>query len=147
MNEYYKINSEISTRKRAIAPEYEASPDDINDPDPNKRALAEYYSLIDHAKTDAGNFDGNLYSALKQRFMAKLTPEQKLYILRNTNRSPVPMNLIGKMSNSIIGGKSGVKEYNDLITSQRARIMALGDREDLKQISNDIFFANTKRVE
>ena len=41
MNEYYKINSEISTRKRAIAPEYESSNDDLNDPDPNKRALAE----------------------------------------------------------------------------------------------------------
>ena len=145
MNEYYKINSEISTRKRAIAPEYEASPDDINDPDPNKRALAEYYSLIDHAKTEAGNFDGNLYSALKQRFMAKLTPEQKLYILRNTNKSPVPMNLIQKML--MVGEESGRKEYQELITSQRARENALGNREDLKQISNDIFFANTKRVE
>ena len=145
MNEYYKINSEISTKKRAIAPEYESSSDDLNDPDPNKRALAEYYSLIDHAKTDAGNFDGNLYSALKQRFMAKLTPEQKLYILRNTNKSPVPMNLIQKML--IVGEESGRKEYQELITSQRARLQALGDREDLKQISNDIFFANTKRVE
>ena len=145
MNEYYKINSEISTRKRAIAPEYESSNDDLNDPDPNKRALAEYYSLIDHAKTEAGNFDGNLYSALKQRFMAKLTPEQKLYILRNTNRSPVPMNLIQKML--IVGKESGRKEYGELIASQSARVRALGDREDLKQISNDIFFANTKRVE
>ena len=145
MNEYYKINSEISTRKRAIAPEYESSPDDINDPDPNKRALAEYYSLIDHAKTEAGNFDGNLYSALKQRFMAKLTPEQKLYILRNTNRSPVPMALIQRML--VTGGNSGRKEYGELIASQSARVRALGDREDLKQISNDIFFANTKRVE
>ena len=119
----------------------------MNDPDPNKRALAEYYSLIDHAKTEAGNFDGNLYSALKQRYMARLTPEQKLYILRNTNRSPVPMNLINKMSNLVMGGKSGVKEYNDLIASQRARLQALGDREDLIKISNDIFYANTKRVE
>ena len=147
MKEYYKINTEISTRKRAIAPEYESSSDDLNDPDPNKRALAEYYSLIDHAKTEAGNFDGNLYSALKQRYMARLTPEQKLYILRNTNRSPVPMNLINKMSNLVMGGKSGVKEYNDLIASQRARLQALGDREDLIKISNDIFYANTKRVE
>jgi hypothetical protein len=145
MKEYYKINTEISTRKRAIAPEYESSPDDINDPDPNKRALAEYYSLIDHAKTEAGNFDGNLYSALKQRFMAKLTPEQKLYILRNTNRSPVPMALIQRML--VTGGNSGRKEYGELIASQSARVRALGDREDLKQISNDIFFANTKRVE
>ena len=145
MNEYYKINSEISTKKRAIAPEYESSSDDLNDPDPNKRALAEYYSLIDHAKTEAGNFDGNLYSALKQRFMAKLTPEQKLYILRNTNKSPVPMNLIQKML--MVGEESGRKEYQELITSQRARENALGNREDLKQISNDIFFANTKRVE
>ena len=107
--------------------------------------MAEYYSLIDHAKTDAGNFDGNLYSALKQRFMAKLTPEQKLYILRNTNRSPVPMALIQRML--VTGGNSGRKEYGELIASQSARVRALGDREDLKQISNDIFFANTKRVE
>ena len=46
-----------------------------------------------------------------------------------------------------MGGKSGVKEYNDLIASQRARLQALGDREDLIKISNDIFYANTKRVE
>ena len=75
----------------------------------------------------------------------KLTPEQKLYILRNTNKSPVPMNLIQKML--MVGEESGRKEYQELITSQRARENALGNREDLKQISNDIFFANTKRVE
>ena len=48
--------------------------------------------------------------------------------------------------NSILE-ESGKKEYQELITSQRARESALSNREDLKQISNDIFFANTKRVE
>jgi len=143
MNEYHEINEEIFIRKQAIAPEYES--DDLNDPDPNKRALAEYYSLSAHAKTEAGNTDTVLLSALRDRFMARLTPEQKLYILRNTKKSPVPMNLIQRML--VTGGDSGRKEYGKLIAGQRARLQALGDREDLKQISNDIFFANTKRVE
>ena len=143
MNEYHEINEEIFIRKQAIAPEYES--DDLNDPDPNKRALAEYYSLSAHAKTEAGNTDTVLLSALRDRFMARLTPEQKLYILRNTKKSPVPMNLIQRILR--YGESSGRKEYGKLIAGQRARLQALGDQEDLKQISNDIFFANTKRVE
>jgi len=144
VKEYKKLDREIFIKRQMSAPDYESSSDDLSDPDPNKRALAEYYSMQDHAKTEAGNFDYGLYSALKQRFMARLTPEQKLYILRNTNRSPVPMVVINKLAKS---GKYGLQEYRELQQGQAARLNALGDREDLKKISNDIFYANTKRVE
>jgi len=59
----------------------------------NQKALEQYYSLPEIA-TDNGIFNSALYSRLRDMLESSWTPLQREYVQRNTNRRPVPRELL-----------------------------------------------------
>jgi len=59
----------------------------------NQKALEQYYSLSEIA-TDNGIFNSALYSRLRDMVESSWTPLQREYVQRNTNRRPVPRELL-----------------------------------------------------
>lgn len=80
-------------RRYELGLEREFPPDDVNDSDPNRRALAQHYALYDdpalvYPGTD--QIDWGLFDQASARLQATWTPEQAAYVRRNTNTRPVP---------------------------------------------------------
>ena len=141
--QYMDINKEAITKQQMQSPEYEDSGEGVNDPDPNIRALARYYTLKDKAQTPAGRTNWDTYNTLKMVFMRSLTEEQKNYILRNINRSPIPYEVRAKL----IQTRRGRLEWQEIMQSHVLRQNELTDNPQQLQMLNDIFYGNTFRKE
>ena len=121
-------------------------PADVNDPDPNERARAQYYSLFrDPRVRDAEGIsmpNGNeIFSKLLQ-FKSNTsvsmggfgwTLEQKNYVTANTNLRPVPWFIL-----KTIGGtraKSVIESQN-----MREKIFTDAGRRDLAKVIRQLFY-------
>ena len=75
--------------------DFEFEPTDVNDPDPNLAALAQWFAALDDPSVNLGNGDFNTsaLTIIRQALLESWsdTPEIEQYVLRNTNRREVPL--------------------------------------------------------
>ena len=113
VSQYYDMKREMATRRdevrRTTKGEFPESDS------PNVQALDGYYGLIDQAKDDYGNFEMEEYNRLRDAYWNTLRPEQRSYILRNTNTTPLPPPLMNFLR------RHATKEYESVMASQQAR--------------------------
>jgi hypothetical protein len=140
---YKDINQWARIQKEAIAIEFEESGEGINDPDPNIRALSRYHSIKEKSQTPAGEMDWNVYDLLITKFMQSATKEQQDYILKNTNRSPIPFEVREKL----IQTRQGRTEWQRAMKSHVLRQQELQGNQQLLKVLDDIFYGNTLRKE
>ena len=140
---YKDIEDEIRVQKSAIAIEFEESGEGINDPDPNIRALARYHSIKEKALTPAGLMDWNVYDLLITKFMQSATKEQQEYILKNTNRSPIPY----EVRERLIQTRQGRLQWQKIMQSHLLRQQELQGNQQLLKVLDDIFYGNTFKKE
>jgi hypothetical protein len=75
---------------------------DLNDPDPNKRALAEYFGALSDSLTPARNFLGEKFDGLLARLRYKWAAEGTLsYVERNTHRRTIPVGVFRLLPPSV----------------------------------------------
>ena len=114
---YFDIESEISQRKvqarQDFNIDYEEMFGDARTED--EQVLSAYYDLIDAAKDESGNFWYEDYRRLRDRYLRELAPDQRDYILRNTNMAPVPDRLL-----TFLATRSP-NEYRRIRMSKKAR--------------------------
>jgi len=84
-NEVSRLKLEIASRKAQVDEDFQLFLDTEELPeDPNKRALAQYYSIFDNAKRLSGVIDWDIVEAWESAFRAHWTPQQEAYVDRNT---------------------------------------------------------------
>jgi len=91
VNTYLGLQQTAAARKEQASDDFERDefPDPATIEDPNKRALSEWYALLDEAKVN-GIFVGAQLNRLRSAFERRVTREQLEYIKRNTNRRDIP---------------------------------------------------------
>ena len=139
-------NKATGGRGQAAEGEDFGPPADVTDPDPNARALAQYYSIFrDPRVKDAEGIsmpNGNLMFSRILNFKASMpessggfgwTIEQKQFVIANTNIRPVPWFVLQKVG--------GVRAES-IKRSQKMREQIFIDqgRRDLAQISHRLFY-------
>jgi len=99
VNEYFEITREFAIRRNQLALDtFREREFDIDEEDPFKHALAEYYKAFDDARTPAGNFDTDKYNKLLAELNSKWKKEGTLdYVLANTHMSPVPRKIMNAL--------------------------------------------------
>jgi len=137
---YGKLKDFRRGQRKEVGIDIEFEEHDVNQKDPIKRALAQYYSLFDDPEVKVPNTNtidwekwDNKYDAL----MATLTAEQQLAIMRNTDRLPLPRDFLERISRIGTG-----KEYTRLMQAQELRedyLSAMG-RPDLAEVYKQYFF-------
>jgi hypothetical protein len=93
------INNFSSGRRLQAGLDREFEENDVNDPDPNRRALAQYWVAVNSARNEAGNFPPpdpvtgiTAVDKALEKVQPNWTPDQNEYVLRNTNTRPLPIN-------------------------------------------------------
>ena len=140
------IDGDAGALRKWLSKDIEFDPPDVNDPDPNKSALAQYYKLFNSKnyvqKTPRGDIvlpdtpqTGATWLSNQQAVLAsEWTPEQYQYVLANTNLRPVPWFVVMQFPKSA--------KSQRIIFSQMAREKILTDigRPDLALIHHNIFY-------
>ena len=105
VNAYRRIEDEMRGRRIQESIDRDFDDVEVDDPDPGKRALAQYYATFDDpsVKTEAGNFVPNMLERLFNALRSRWTEEQRQYVLRNTNRRMVPVELLRRLPYSVVG--------------------------------------------
>lgn len=91
-------------------------------PTQNEQVLDAYHQLTQQSVDQSGNFNYDIYTQARDRFLALLSPDQRLYILRNTNMTPVPEALL------MILRQSAPSEFERIMQSEMARQQHLQNR-------------------
>ena len=144
--EWKSIEDKFSGRRGQAAEEEDFGKNDINDPDPMKRAMAQYYELFRHPRVrDAEGISmPNGDEIFSRLFRAKAnlsveqggwgwTTDQAKHVIANTNRRPVPWFVLSQVSGA---------RKDSIIRSQRMReqmFIEMG-RKDLAMISHRLFY-------
>jgi len=144
--EWKSIEDKFSGRRGQAAEEEDFGKNDINDPDPMKRAMAQYYELFRHPRVrDAEGISmPNGDEIFSRLFRAKAnlsveqggwgwTTDQAKHVIANTNRRPVPWFVLSQVSGA---------RKDSIIRSQRMReqmFIEIG-RKDLAMISHRLFY-------
>ena len=133
---YYDIETYARGRRRQAGVDKEFEAPDVNDSDPNKRALAQHYAIYDdpRVKRPGDDLDFTMFDTiLKQTYLdpssdQAWTKEQFEFVQRNINTRPIPFEIFSQL-----GAKSQAKQ----LTSQMLREQAYrGDgRDDLADAS------------
>ena len=117
-----------------IGEEFEGSRDPV---------LSQYYALLDDPQLRHGfSMDGDInsvrFNQAYTRLLQSFTPEQRAFLLRNTNLRPTPIPILNALS---------APEQNSIQQSQRARMdMALqAGRRDLAQAMHNWFYVTAQR--
>lgn len=100
-NAYFTITSDaaVARNERRLATFGQPSGDfAIDDSDPQKVALAQYYQNIDDAKTEKGRlFISEAYNVGLERLRREWTQEQRDYVDANTHIRDVPQDLLAEL--------------------------------------------------
>jgi hypothetical protein len=139
VNEMRNINNVARGAREEAAVGQEFDPANLDDPDPNKRALAQRNALFDdpEVQSEAGRIDFDVFER-KLRALAVSegwTREQGEYILRNTNRRPIPQVLFQALSPAA---------KQDISRSHQARIrhmQSVGATQEIIDAYQRAFFA------
>ena len=108
IDEYFSIRSEFANKREGVRVGLGITfgePRNINE-----SALSGYYDLTQQAIDRFGIFDSTRYNELVASYMQTITPDQQAYIARNTNRKPLPPEILAFLSR--------------FLPEQRARIAA-----------------------
>ena len=87
--------------------------------------------------------DWNVYDLLITKFMQSATKEQQEYILKNTNRSPIPY----EVRERLIQTRQGRLQWQKIMQSHLLRQQELQGNQQLLKVLDDIFYGNTFRKE
>ena len=138
---YYDIETYARGRRRQAGVDKEFEAPDVNDSDPNKRALAQHYAIYDdpRVKRPGDDLDLTMFDTiLKQTYLdpssdQAWTREQSDFVQRNINTRPIPFEIFSQL-----GAKSQAKQ----LTSQWLREKFYRDmgRDDLADGSRIRFF-------
>ena len=144
--QWKSVEDKFSGRRGQAAEEEDFGKNDINDPDPMKRAMAQYYELFRHPRVrDAEGISmPNGDEIFSRLFRAKAnlaveqggwgwTVDQAKHVIANTNRRPVPWFVLSQVSGA---------RKDSIIRSQRMReqmFIEMG-RKDLAMISHRLFY-------
>jgi hypothetical protein len=138
---YYDIETYSRGRRKQAGVDKEFEAADVNDPDPNKRALAQHYAIYDdpRVKRPGDDLDFAMFDAiLKQTYLdpssdQAWTKEQFEFVQRNINTRPIPFEIFSQL-----GAKTQAKQ----LTSQMLREQAYREdgRDDLADASRIRFF-------
>ena len=127
-------------QRKEVGVDIEFEEHDVNNKDPIKRALAQYYSLFDDPEVRVPNTNTINWIKWDDKYdilMATLTSEQQLAIMRNTDRLPLPRDFLERISRVGTG-----KEYTRLMQGQELRqdyLAGIG-RPDLAKVYEQYFF-------
>ena len=93
---YFDIEGTIAVRKQQAKQDFgidfeEMFGDERSEKD---QLLTDWYELLEQAQDEAGNFWSRDLKPLRDRFLRGLDSEQRDYIRRNTNMTPVPDKLL-----------------------------------------------------
>ena len=144
--DWHNIDRDAGALRKWLSQDIEFEPPDVNDPDPNKSALAQYYKLFNSPnyiqKTPRGDIvlpdtpqTGTTWLSNQQAVLAsEWTPEQYQFVLANTNLRPVPWFVIAQFPTS--------KKAQMTVASQSAREKILIDagHPELALIHHNIFY-------
>jgi len=135
------LNAKYRGRRLQAGVGQEFEDADINDPDPNKQALAEFYALFDNPKLrrptlpsgESGAIISKEFIDATAALQGSWTAEQRAYVDRNTNTRPYPKAIFGQLSKA---------SRRDIERSQRARETFFNNtgRPHLAKLSRDLFF-------
>ena len=141
------IDGDAGALRKWLSQDIEFEPPDVNDPDPNKSALAQYYKLFNSPNyvqkgTPRGDIvlpdtpqTGATWLSNQQAVLAsEWTPEQYQHVLANTNLRPVPWFVVMQFPTS--------KKAQMIVASQSAREKILIDagHPELALIHHNIFY-------
>lgn len=117
-DQYFAILAAARNEKNGVARalEFEYEPSDVNDPDPNRRALAQWFAAIDTPSVHLpGNvFDTGALTIIRKNLIAEWgegSPTHE-YVKRNTNRRRVPEKLLSLLP---------VATRTNILASRKAR--------------------------
>jgi len=138
---YYDIETYSRGRRRQAGVDKEFEAPNVNDTNPNKRALAQHYAIYDdpRVKRPGDDLDFAMFDTiLKQTYLdpssdQAWTKEQFEFVQRNINTRPIPAEIFAQL-----GAKSQAKQ----LTSQMLREQAYREdgRDDLAEASRIRFF-------
>lgn len=94
VRQYFDAKREQSSALREVYAFYGTNFDDGEVQTEGQQALDAYYALTEQATDEYGNFDSAMYTEIRDQFMARLTPTQRNYVLRNTNMNDIPPTLL-----------------------------------------------------
>jgi len=136
--DYFDIIGEYAAFKRGAGEVTftEAFEDDLDDPDPLKQSLAQYYEGLEQSKTPSGLFDNNKWDTVLRRLQNRWSPQQREYVLANTHLLPVSNYLLG-----ILGGRTATNIQASRDARQRRR-QNTQRRQPLEQRSRIPSFPN-----
>jgi len=140
------IDGDAGALRQWLSRDIEFEPPDVNDPDPNKSALAQYYKLFNSKQyardTEYGRIvlpdtkeTGAMWLQAAQATLAsEWTPEQYEFVKANTNLRPVPWSVVSAFPTSA--------RSEMIIESQNARKKILIDagHPELALIHENIFY-------
>ena len=138
---YYDIETYARGRRKQAGVDKEFEAPDVNDSDPNKRALAQQYALYDdpRVKRPGDDLDFAMFDTiLKETYLnpnsdKAWTEDQFKFVMRNTNTRPIPVEIFSQL-----GAKTQAKQ----LTSQMLREQAYrqAGRDDLAEASRIRFY-------
>ena len=140
-DQFQNIETFARGRRKQAAVDQAFDAQDVNDSDPNKRALAQYFAIYDHkdVKKPGDDVDFAMFDAIyKQRYVGAnaeepWTEEQFKYVMRNTNTRPIPFTIFNHL-----GAKTQMKQQmSQLFREQFYREMG---RNDLADVSRNRFY-------
>ena len=140
-DQFQNIETYARGRRKQAAVDQAFDAQDVNDSDPNKRALAQYFAIFDHkdVKKPGDDVDFAMFDAIyKQKYVGAnaeepWTEEQFKYVMRNTNTRPIPLFIFNHL-----GAKTQMKQQmSQLFREQFYRDMG---RDDLADASRIRFF-------
>ena len=144
--QWKSVEDKFTGRRAQLAEEEEFGKNDVNDPDPMKRAMAQYYELFrDPRVRDAEGISmPNGDEIFSRLFKAKAnlsveqggwgwTVDQAKHVIANTNRRPVPWFVLSQISGA---------RKDSIIRSQTMREQMFVDmgRKDLAMIIHRLFY-------
>ena len=131
--QYRGLKSMMRGQKKERGYDLEFNSDRLNDKDPNKRALAQYYALYELATTPGTQvIDWDLWQEEFDKLMATLSLEQQVAVTRNSHDLPMPEVFMQRLA------RIGKKEYRRIRHAQFLReeyFRAMG-RDDLAELMN-----------
>ena len=114
VRQYFDIEREYANRRDQVRSDFGVEFDQESD-SPMDSLMNEYYGLVEQAQTPGGNFDYLTYIQIREQFINSLSPDQREYILRNTNLTPIPDGLMDILERGAGG------EARRITESQNAR--------------------------
>ena len=134
-NEYRTIQAFARGRRFEAGVEQEFESADVNDPDPNRRALAQRNALLGdpRVQTTAGRIDWDKYDVELVKLEKNWPPEVRAYILRNTTRRPIPRRIFKEFA------ADAQREIMASVNARKALYIGQG-RPDLAELSEKLFF-------